>query len=118
MATDRPTYPMDQAELRLAAEAIAAIDAAGELDELKDDIGATAGEQDCPRSVKDLLRHRSLNQAFAVERVATELAGLLDVSHEAALEAAASIYLKTHRQIVLDLIADRAKAIARQQRAR
>jgi hypothetical protein len=106
--------PMDQAELRLAAEAIVAINEAGELEELKAEIADVCRDQDCPPSVDELLRHRSFNQRCTVEWLAKELCAMLGASCEACLEAAASVVLQTRRQIALDCITHRAQQLARQ----
>ncbi len=110
--------PMDQAELRLAAEAIYAIHEAGELDELKAEIGAVCREQDCPSSLDELLRHRSFNQRYTIEWLAKELGAILDARHDACVAAAASIVLTTRRQIALDCITHRAQQLVRHQEAR
>ncbi len=105
--------PMDQAELRLAAEAIYAIHDAGELDELKAEIADVAHEHDCPPSVEGLLCHRSINQKWSVEWLAGELSEMLGAPREACLQAAASVVLKTRRQIAIDCIVHRAQQLAR-----
>ena len=104
--------PMDQADLRLAAEAIAAINDVGELDELKEEIADEARVQDCPTSLDDLLKHRSINQGRTVTWLAGELESMFGAPRESCLEAAASVVLVTRRQIALDCLTHRAKQLA------
>jgi len=108
-------HPMDQAELRLAAQAICAINEAGELAELKAEIADVASEQDCPSSLEQLLQHRSFNQRYTVDWLAKELELMFDAPHGACVAAAASVVLPTRRQIALDCITHRAQQLARQE---
>ena len=103
---------MDQAELRAAAEALHLINEAGELQELRADIFAECHRHNCIGSLDEQLKRSTINQQFGVCNLADTLVQLLGAPRRDCMEAAASVFLTTRRQIAVDCVARRAKDIA------
>lgn len=99
---DLPTSrSMDEGELRQAIVDLWKIDQAGFVEEFDEDLAHEMRHQ----HIEDL-EHCTLGQSIAVREFARKAVRLLDVPQELALQAATEAFLRTHRQVTLDLLAE------------